>query len=314
MRLLSPCIYELREEDLWVLSEFQSRTILTIGTKETVHIFQKEWSEIARENSMLMHVVLAVTRMHDRYLSGFAETPQSVTEAYHHYQGTKLFQRALSRPIRRYEQDALWASAALLSIISFASVDGRTYEEAWPSKEPSVWDLNWLRLAAGKAELWKLADPMRDDSFLQQAWMTQQLEPQRSNSKPDSPSFPALFKLYGLDKELASEDNPYDEAASTLMPLLEIECTHSTIAKFRSFTGHIGPECQRLLSQKDPQALLLLAYRYAKMCQYDRWWSLPRVVLECQAICVYLDRYYSHKTTIQALLDFPRAMCGLDHV
>ena len=93
---------------------------------------------------MLMHIALALTLMHDRYLPGFADTPQSVTEAYHWYQGTAMFKRKLSRPIEPSERDALWAVAALLGVLSFAQIDATTYEEAWPLKAPSYSDLDWL--------------------------------------------------------------------------------------------------------------------------------------------------------------------------
>jgi hypothetical protein len=307
----TPLIHELCEEDLRVVNKFQSRTLLTIGTKETVHIYKNEWFRIACQHPMLMHVVLAMTIMHDRYLSGFAETPQSVTEAYHHYEGIKLFHRALSKPIKPSEKDALWASAALLSVLSFASIDARTYEEAWPLKAPSVSDLDWLRMTDGKKAVWKLADPMRRGSVIREAWTSQQSEAPHSTQEPKLRSCPIFLELYDLDEDLAGEDNPYCQAVSLLMPLLEIECNHSTIAKFLSFIGHNSAEYRRLLGLKDPQALLLLAYWYGKLCQYDQWWNKPRAVLECRAICVYLERYHSHETRIQMLSHFPKAMCGL---
>lgn len=136
-------LYELREDDLRTMSKFQSRTVFSIGTKESVHIFHKEWFRIACQHPMLMHIVLALTLMHDRYLSGFADSPQSVAEAYHYYEGTKLFHHALLKPIKPSERDALWASAALLGVLQFASIDAKTYEEAWPLKPPSESDLDW---------------------------------------------------------------------------------------------------------------------------------------------------------------------------
>ncbi len=136
--------FKLHEEDLRIISRFQSRTVLSVGTKESVHIYQKEWFRLACENQMLMHIVLALTLMHDRFLLGFADTPQGVTEAYHWYQGTAMFNRKLSGPIESFEKDALWGAAALLGVMSFANINATTYEEAWPLKATSDSDLDWL--------------------------------------------------------------------------------------------------------------------------------------------------------------------------
>lgn len=168
-------------------------------------------------------------------------------------------------------------------------------------------------MSTGKKAIWKLANPMREDSAIRQAWI-QPSEPLRLTREPNLRSSPAFLELYGVDDDSPCEEDVCRHAASALMPLLEIEANYSTIAKFLSFLGHTKPEFHRLLNEKDPQALLLLAYWYAKMCLYKQWWNRPRAILECQAICIYLERYYSHETLIQMLLEFPRAMSGLGNV
>ena len=173
-----------------------------------------------------------------------------------------------------------------------------------------VADLFHRRMSDGKKAVWKLADPMREGSIIREAWTPQQAEPLRLSPKLDPEYYLSFIDLYGLDDKFSVEANPYGQAAALLMPLLEIECNHSTIAKFLSFIGHTEPEYRQLLSEKDPLALLLLAYWYAKLCQYKQWWVQPRAVLECQAICVFLERYYSDEDRIQTLLRFPRLMSG----
>lgn len=300
--------YELRLEDLEVVSRFQSRTVLTIGTKESVQMFQREWFRIACEHSMLMHVILAMTLMHDRYIAGFADTPQSVAEAYHHYQGTVMFKRKLTDHDPR-ERDALWAAAALLGGLAFANIEARTYEEAWPLKAPSESDLDWFRMTDGKRAVWKLIEPMRENSVIHEAW--QQVDSLRLSSEPTLSSCPIFNELYGLIDGTSGEHSPCRNAASVLMPLLAIECNHSNIAKFLCFVGHTEPEYKQLLGEKDPLALLILAYWYGKMCQYKQWWIQPRAVLECQAICVYLEKHHRDENGIESLLHFPRTMSGL---
>jgi len=165
-------------------------------------------------------------------------------------------------------------------------------------------------MSDGKRAVWRLVDPMREDSVIREAW--QQINSSTPASEPLVASCPTFFELYSLKEWTAGEDNPYRYATSLLIPLLTIECNHSTIAQFLSFVGHTDPGYRQLLGEKDPLALLLLAYWYGKMCQYRQWWIMPRVVLECQAICVYLERAYGEEENIANLLPFPRAMCGLE--
>jgi hypothetical protein len=306
-KIASSPVYELRLEDLEVVSRFQSRTVLTIGTKESVHVYQREWFKVACEHPMFMHVILAMTLMHDRYLAGFSDTPQ-YNEAYHHYQATAMFNRKLTNHTP-YEKDALWAAAALLSAMSFGDIDARTYEQAWPLKAPSESDLSWLRMTDGKKAVWKLVDPMREGSIIKEAW--QQFTSLRPARAFELATCPTSFELDSLKEYATSKGTPCGNAASSLIPLLTMDCNYSTIAKYLSFPSHVGPQYMRLLSQKDPVALLLLGYWYAKMCSYNQWWVQPRAVLECQAICVYLVRYHSEEEDILGLLRFPRMMSGL---
>jgi hypothetical protein len=303
----SSSVYELRLDDLEVVGRFQSRTVLTIGTTESVRVFQREWLRVACEHPMFMHVVLAMTLQHDRYIAGFADGP-SYKEAYHHYRATVMFNRKLTDH-KQNEKDALWAAAALLSAMSFANIDARTCEEAWPLKAPSQSDLSWLRMTDGKKAVWKLVDPMREGSIIKEAW--QQAGSLRPAKACELATCPTSTELDGLKDYTTNERNPCGNAASILMPLLAMECNHSTIAKFLSFPTYAESHYRRLLGEKHPVALLLLAYWYAKMGSYNQWWVQPRAVLECKAICVYLDKYHSDEEGMQDLLQFPKMLSGL---
>ena len=265
------------------------------------------------QHPFLMHVVLTLTLMHNRYMSALPNTNQSTVEAFHWYQGTALFNSKLSKPIQPSERDAIWTTAALLGVIAISCIEAKTPEEAWPLKPPSSLDLDWLRMSDGKKEIWKIADPLRTDSVFQAVAP----EDKKDFLLPYSTGFelealPSEFiKLYGLDASSTTDNNPYHAAASILARLLNISCNHSTIVKFLSFINDIPPDYKRLLERKDPRALLLLAYWYAKVCQYQQWWIQRRAVLECQATCIYLERYHGHETNIQKLLQFPRMMCDL---
>ena len=126
--------------------------------------------------------------------------------------------------------------------------------------------------------------------------------------------YPFLIKIYDFDPLTPTSEHhedPYHTAASILVRLLELDCNYSTIMYFLSFLGHMDPRYRQLLHQKDPKALLLLAWWYGKMCQYNVWWQSRRMVLEGQAICLYLEKVHPDQDDIIKLLDYPKMMTGL---
>jgi hypothetical protein len=107
-----------------------------------------------------MHAILAITASHDRYL---APGPQhrNVLEIYHGSQCAKLFSQKLSQYIEPQDRDALWATAALLSVLTVSSVEAAIPSEAWPLKPSDPLDLEWLHMTEGKMVVWNLTDPLR---------------------------------------------------------------------------------------------------------------------------------------------------------
>ena len=121
--------------------------------------------------------------------------------------------------------------------------------------------------------------------------------------------------LHGLALELAqlcdvnpadqTHENPYRTSTLVLSQLLNIESHSLNLAKFLAFFGCMEPQYKRLLICKDPRALLLMAYWYAKMSQCGKWWSIRRTILEGQAICMYLRQFYSSHKRLIGLLAYP---------
>ena len=256
-----------------------------------------------------MHAVLALTLKHDHFLSAALDTKLSPTEAFHSYQATALFTSKLLGSVQPSERDALWITAALLGTIAFYDIKAKTPEEAWPLKPPSSLDLEWLRMSEGKKEMWKIAKPLRADCVWQALALEHMKFVPTSSTIPRLEALPPEFiQLYGLDPTSTTDNNPYHAPASTLAQSLNIDCKYSTIMNFLAFINGMRPDYRRLLERKDPRALLLLAFWYAKVSQYQEWWILPRAALECQAICIYLERYHWYETEIQKLLQFPRTM------
>jgi hypothetical protein len=258
-----------------------------------------------------MHAILTLTLIHDRWLFAAPDPRQSTTEAFHLHRSVALFSSKMSGPIQPWERAALWATAALLAVITFCYVEARTPEDAWPLKPPSPSDLDWLRMSDGKKEIWKLTQPSKADSVLQA------IDPPHTNellvpllTNPEPPAVPSEFiELYGLDTTVTSDNQPYYAAASSLARSLKTDCKITVIMNFLSFISDMRIDYKRLLEQKDPRALLLLAWWYGTICQYPHWWIWRRAAIECQAICMYLERYYRHETSIQTLLRYPSLMC-----
>ena len=296
-------VYHLDQHDLRILQRFQYRTVLSIGTDQTVNFYRDNLIRLASGFPSLMHLILTLTMMHDRYLTG--DKP-SASEAYHWYQGSAQFNSVLAKPLDLEQRDALWGTAAVLGCISFQSVEADSAQQAWPLRQPSEYDLDWLKISDGKKTIWKMTDPLRSDSVfapLKDAHTNNYL-PHEGELKDLPDGFLELFKL-------DESTSPYYEMAMRLSTLLDLECSRRTILNFLGFIGQVNGDFKRLLELKEPRALLLMAYWYGKMCYYDVWWTVQRVVLECQATCMYLDRYHGDHSEIQRLLKFPKEACGL---
>ena len=299
-------------QDLELLGKFQARTVLTMTTDRNRRMYQNDAIKLACSHPFLMHAVLTLTLMHDRHLSATLNNNLSVTEAFHWDQSIASFSSKLSGPIQPSEQDTLWATSTLLVIIAFYHIEAMTPEEAWPLKPPSSLDLNWLRMSEGKKEIWKNIQRLGAESVFQPLGP----EPMNSPPKVTVPGLevlpPGFIKLCDLDASSNTDSNPYHAAESSLAQSLNSDSMFSIIINFWSFVSNMRPEYKRLLERKDPRALLLLAYWYAKVCQCQVWWILQRAALECQATCLFLEKHHGYETDIRELLqDIPRLMCGI---
>ena len=301
-------------QDLDLIKKFQTRTVTTIGTGNSMKMYQREILGLATAHPFLMHCLMTLTMMHDRFLTGSFHTRQSAEEVSHWYRGTAMFKDALSQTARRPdEKDALWASAALLGAIQFSYIEASTPEMAWPMKPASSDDLDWLSMSDGKKAVWKIADPLRPDSaFKDLAKDHVNIFQPRHQSVPhvDAP-YAEFAKIFELDADSTKDTNPYHDAACSLARLLHVECNATTVLEFLSFISHVQPELKKLIERKEPRALLLIACWYAKTYSYQ-WWIYRRGLLEGQSICMYLDKYHPYEEAIHRLLEYPKQLLGFE--
>ncbi|TVY69038.1 Sterol uptake control protein [Lachnellula suecica] len=303
--------FEFNKHSLDLLYKFQFRTILTLGTARTAPIYRDVSVREAFAHPYLMHIILTLTSIHDRYLSPTPSWKPSVNELYHWSKGVSLINKMLSSPWPPEARDSLWSGSSLLGAIAFSSVDASRPEEAWPLKPSESCDLEWLRMSEGKQAIWKIADPLRPDSAFH-ALATELLrDGMYTEAIFDIQDLPfAFFSLYGLDENTTDGNNPYYSTIRSLSPLLHMECNHTTIAKYLGLMGHLTKELKDLLKEKDPRALLLLAFWFGKL-SHGVWWVARRASLEGQAICIYLEKYHPHETAIMELLQVPKMELGI---
>lgn len=238
-------------------------------------------------------------------------------ESYHWLHGSAIYGRLLSQPIQHKDKDPLWGTAALLGAITIASIEATSPEQAWPLATSSDSDLDWLRMSDGKKAVWAMVNPLRPESVWRDVVnYEQQKDPEPyDHVVPElNMLYPFLVKMYNYDpfsQNSEEAQDPYHTAASILTRLLELECNHTNVLYFLSFLGHMDPRFRELLHHKDAKAMLLLAWWYGKMCTYNVWWQKRRMMLEGQAICIYIERNHGDQEDVVKLLDYPKIMTGL---
>ena len=264
------------------------------------------------QHSFLFHCILALTIVHDQYLGLGVSIDNDIAIAFHWSRAAALLNERLSVGPEPGERDALWASAALLGSLAFSSVEAIRPEDVWPLNPTS--DLAWLALTEGKKEIWRIAQPTREDSIFHRL-----LPDYMKYSSPNTASHAelqklpgTLFQLCGFDDLPLDMSNPFYGPASVLAQTLDIECSKDNAGRFLSLFGCMTMEYKRLLQGKDPGAMLILGYWYAKVCHSQQWYSWQRAYLESQAICRYLIQKYAHDPEIVALARDLQTRCAAE--
>lgn len=235
-----------------------------------------------------------------------------MAELAHFNRGTAMFNSKLSGPLTPSEKDAIWGAATLLGSSTLAHIDAVTPTQAWPLRKSSEIDLDWLRMYVGKREIWRISDPTRPNCCLR--LMGQEVEiflQKMSVTEPELKQLPGqLSQLLGLHGH-ADISNPFRNAANILNNLMAMESSRTSILAFLSFIILMEADFMQLVVDKDPCALILMAHWFAEFSQYPAWYVWRRSILECQAICLYLDRLHGDIDHLDIILERPRRICGL---
>jgi hypothetical protein len=247
----------------------------------------------------LMHGILTLAATHERYFSATPAARKAPFRLHHWAQCAGLFKRRLERPLRADEHDPLYATATVMSIISFASVDSFAVEETWPLADGPA-DLQWLRMNEGKTALWFVTDPFRSSGnfhLIYEEYMSLiEPLPQRGCAGID----PRMVALCGLGPASTPRNNPYF-AMAHVVGSLQRQKTNIHNCQYLTFIIFMQQKYRDLVTAKDPVALLILAQWY-EMARNGVWWIKMRAEVEFLSVCLYLERYHGDNEAIQELL------------
>ncbi|KAM0448346.1 hypothetical protein ACHAQK_000327 [Fusarium lateritium] len=304
----------LDDAALAAVERFRLRTVFSLGTERTRSVYTQGAFKLGFKYPFLLHVFVALTLLHDQHLNPRQAPSQRTALAFHWYQATALFHRRLAAAgaiadpstLPGPERDALWASGALLGAASFALLDVEDVDAAWPLRESDNLDLNWLRMNDGKKVVWKLSDPTRDGSIFQALLKERVDMPDGSLPVPPGVLPGVFYTMFDVGPSSTAQNNPYHIAVSLLAQLLPHKIDDNTVIHFLSFVSQLDPRFRRLLEEKDPGAMVLLAWWYAKAAAHSSWWMQRRSLIEGRAICIYLERHSMHVEGIRELIRFPK--------
>jgi hypothetical protein len=273
------------------------------------------------QHPFLLHIFLVLSQLHDMYETAVVLDPDAHRSlAFHWYHGTALFHQMLSKAsiapvLSSSERDTLWISAALLGTAAFAYLGSADPSDAWPLKEHSSTDLDWLKMGHGKRVVWSMTDPTRPDSLFSKMSASQSRDPPPSGSSPIKPhTLPALFySVFDIGPSSTAENNPYHVAAALISQLLPVVPSAHNAHHFLTFLSQIDTEFQQLLQKKDPRAMILLLYWMSKLVMYPMWWTRRRTLYEGLAICIYIERYCGDDPELMQLIAYPRAVLSAVH-
>ena len=252
-----------------------------------------------------MHTILALTKMHERFSKGLVDSPPTYEESVHRWRSTALFQARLAtqRPSQEAtEAAAIWVAAILIGTITFGSVESLNPEEIWPLSQSSPITTSWFAMNEGKYRLLPMVQVLRMEAAYQGLFPPQSSQVQRKSSPEAELSILPRCLLELCDLTISADDsNPYHCATAALAASLRVD-TISGLLIFWGFVQHVPAQFRKLLQEKDPRALLLLAIWFARLHKMEIWWLQPRTTVEGHAICIYLRRYHGNDRQLQQAL------------
>lgn len=303
-------------EGLKALHHFLEATCHTFGGDMITQVMHQVVGNNVWEYPFLTHMVIAVSSGHQRRLLGQSSNTKRLRslglEEMSHWQiGLQMFQSKLSRQTSGSEPELMnfdsVVSAIFLTIVfTLAMQDGNAENRSTAQEEDFVQRiidpmsstggfraLQAIQVTPSETSVWMSALDTADDpngTF--------------TSRTPGTEGLPTAFvQLCELDEHSSSVANPYHAILRHLTPLLQMKPAPRNWSKLFAFSGRLHSTFRPLVAERDPRALLLLAWWLALLRQVDEWWIRAWARSECESVVAYLSG--STDPRVQSLLMFP---------
>lgn len=229
--------------------------------------------------------------------------------AYHWYHAITLYKERLSKveTLSGTELNGLWISASFINGASVTFLESHDPYCVWPLKSNPENDLGWVTLNIAKRMLWRVCHPNQvADTSLDPR------DPMNFERRLVKGVLPqSLLDWLDIGDDSTVENNTFFGPAALLSHLIPETDPHSAISRFVSRNGALPEAFRGLLERKDPRALLLLLFCYAKVCVDKRWHVSRRARVEGRSILLFLQIFHGNDATVQSLLEYPHAVLDL---
>jgi hypothetical protein len=289
-----------------VLHHFEHIASSTIGTPELQQTMRTTVLSLVQDSPFLMHAILAFSAHHLHMLRPDDKYSRT-TATYHSQIALHLYPLELAGELTVSNVNSIIAACFLVTAIVFIAGGSPSASFVF-SDDPK--EAEWLVVVAGLSVLLSRADTKALIS--RSIWMpmftgnTHCMFPELASGKTGLPEM--FVELCHIEDYSTADNNPYHGELRLLTQVMAMKANKETFAKLIQFPCRTDPAFNVLIREKDPVALLMLAYWFAKILEIDFWWLGPRARSELYAICSYLDGWPDER--FQPLLQYPMKACG----
>lgn len=313
--------YELTPVDFEAMQRFERTIVQGFGAASVAKTYGPAVVTMGHLSPYLLHCYLAFTYIHERDVclrGGSKIAAHSLTALAFHWHQATVLQRQLLTSFDRAstpQRDALQTGVMVLAFCSFGYLNTHNPAEHWPNKPTDHQDSQWFWLSRAKKVVSEMIGPFSPESVWYPTFSihADAAEYPRADKPIPVGAFPSDFEdLFGLNETSSPKNNVFFTALSIFHQILPTICDDWNMLKFLSFTKDVNDSfLQMLYAKKDPRALLLLCFWWAKVSVFNTWWLTRRAVIEGTAIVLYLEKNHEDDARIMRLLRYPKEVLHL---